>query len=147
MTEKNSRNASENPPQNSPKSIGMGKAVKYFRTLTKLSQENFTLACGIGKNTLQRIEKGKGKEDPHPSTIKKIIDGCQKEDLDIDLDIFNAKVAEYEQTSAPKANLNYTDPHYTPDTIKIGNPLLFKREVSDLISTYTYNVLCQATCT
>ncbi|MGH1352773.1 MAG: SUMF1/EgtB/PvdO family nonheme iron enzyme, partial [Methyloligellaceae bacterium] len=104
-------------PHNPPKSTGVGKAVRYFRTLTKLSQENFAIACGVGKNTLQEIERGK-RQEPHPSTIKKIIDGCRKEGLDIDLDSFNARVAEYEQATQPKADLNYTDPHYDPGTTK-----------------------------
>ncbi|MGH1349558.1 MAG: SUMF1/EgtB/PvdO family nonheme iron enzyme [Methyloligellaceae bacterium] len=117
MTEKNSRKTSENPPQNPPKSTSVGKAVKYFRGLTNLSQENFAEVCGVGKNTLQRIERGKVKE-PHLPTINRIIKGCQNEGLEVDHDIFNAKVVEYEQAAQPNATLNYTEPHYAPDSTK-----------------------------
>ncbi len=92
-----------------------GRALWYFRTRLELTQEELAHECGIPKNRISAIENGETQK-PRGDTLKKIVIGLQSVGLDIDLDAFNAKVAEYQQPALPESNISYTDPHYSPDT-------------------------------
>lgn len=111
-------NHPESPPpekhRETPKTA-YGKAIEHYRTRLELSQEDFSEACGLGKNAIGEYETGKRKK-PQRDTIKRIVGGICAQGLEITIEEFDAKVAEYETPA--NGTLNYTDPHYQLDTTK-----------------------------
>ncbi len=79
---------------------GYSKAVFYYRRQLELTQEELANACGVRKNQITAIETGETQK-PRADTIKTIVIGLQSAGLDISIDDFDRKVAEYEVVSPP----------------------------------------------
>ena len=92
------------------------KAVRYYRRQSECTQTDFAAACDIGITTLQDIESGK-ISSPQLDTIKKIVIGLQALSVNVDLDAFDRKVADYEMSINRDVEGNHSDSRSTPAEI------------------------------
>jgi transcriptional regulator with XRE-family HTH domain len=60
-----------------------GRKVRAARHRAALSLEELAKLAGVGHITIHRIETGKVKSDPYPSTVRKIAAALKVEPVDL----------------------------------------------------------------
>lgn len=92
--EKASKTPYPGKPRNTPETA-IGKVIQYYRTQLDISQEELSKVCGLGRNAINEIERGKRKKLQR-GTVTKVIGGLNAQGLEVTIEEFDAKVEEFD---------------------------------------------------
>src|SRR5215203_2736191 len=88
--------------------VHIGERLRRLREERALRQEDLALLAGIGKNTVNRIEKN--RTEPHMTTIRKLADALEVDPAELvrgsesHLRLQNGMKEELDGTSPPRAS-------------------------------------------